>query len=155
MTTIEEIKRDFSFIEALTGNSECYMNSETFEGHGNLCDIYLNSYNGQLKQSQVDVFNEFKQNPKRYVSEIEQYISSTLTNLESSKVEEISNADLTFDIIEIPQDNIKYDLVLICGKTYKQFLFLKKNIDLRVEIKSGRINSIQRKGKWDSQKDNE
>jgi len=155
MITIEEIKRDFSFIEALTGNSECYMNSETFEGHGNFCDIYFNSFNRELKQSQVDAFNEFKQNPKKYVNEIEQYISSTLSNSESSKVEEISNADLTFDVIEIPQDNIKYDLVLICGKTYKQFLFFKKNIGLRVEIKSGRINSIQRKGKWDSQKDNE
>jgi len=153
--TIEEIKRDFTFIEALTGNSECYMNSETFEGHGNFCDIYFNSTNKQLLQSQIDVFNEFKKDLKKIVAEIEELISKNLSSTESSKSEEIGGAELTFDVIEIPQDNIKYDLVLVCGKTYKQFLFFKRNISFRVEIKSGQIYSMKRKGKWDSQTDNE
>jgi len=155
MITIEEIKRDFTFIEALTGNSECYMNSETFESHGNFCDIYFDSTNKELLQSQVDVFNKFKKDSKKYMTEIEELISKNLSNTESDKLKENSKADLIFEVIQIPQDKMKYDLVLICGKTYRQFLFIKKNISFRVEIKSGQIYSIKRKGKWDSLNDNE
>ncbi len=155
MITIEEIKRDFTFIEALTGNSECYMNSETFEGHGNFCDIYFDSTNKELLQSQVDVFNKFKKDSKKYVTEIEEFISKNLSSTKSEKLKEISKADLIFEVIQIPQDKMKYDLVLICGKTYRQFLFFKKKISFRVEIKSGQIFSIKRKGKWESLNDNE
>jgi hypothetical protein len=65
----------------------------------------------------------------------------------------IRQTKLTLDIIEIPYDNLKYDLVLVCSKTYKKFLFLTRNIDIRVEFKNGRIKSIQRKK--DTTEDNE
>ncbi|WP_461791421.1 hypothetical protein [Pedobacter sp.] len=153
MLTIEKIKKDFSYIKAWTGNSETYHDSPIFEGYGNLCDLYFKSKDKQIKQEQVDKYNEFKENFKSHLSDIEQYILSSLKNSEVNIENTIRQTKLTLDIIEIPFDNFKYDLVLVCGKTYKKFFFLTRNIDIRVEFKNGRIKSIQRKK--DTTEDNE
>jgi len=153
MLTIEKIKKDFSYIKAWTGNSEVYHDSPTFPGHGNLCDLYFKVKDKQIGQEQVDKYNEFRESFKKYLPEIERYILSTLTNSEINITDLISETRLTLDIIEIPFDESKFDLVLICGKTYKKFFFLTRNIDIRVEFKNGRIKSIQRKKDLDN--DNE
>ena len=70
---------------------------------------------------------------------------NSLKNSEVRLENSIRQSKLTFDMIEIPFDNLKYDLVLFCGKTYKKFFFLTRNIDIRVEFKNGQIKSIQRK----------
>lgn len=145
MLTIEKIKKDFSYIKAWTGNSETYHDSAIFEGYGNLCDLYFKSKDKQIKQEQVDKYNEFKENFKSYLPDIEKYIFSSLKNSEVNIENTIRQTRLTLDVIEIPFDNFKYDLVLVCGKTYKKFFFLTRNIDIRVEFKNGRIISIQRK----------
>ena len=41
MLTIEKIKKHFSYIKALTGNSEVYHDSLIFEGFGEMCDLYF------------------------------------------------------------------------------------------------------------------
>jgi len=153
MLTIDKIKRDFSYIKAWTGNSEVYHDSPVFQGYGNLCDLYFKSKDKQIKQEQVDKYNEFKENFKSYLPEIEKYILSSLKNSEMNLENTIRQTKLTLDIIEIPFDNFKYDLVLVCGKTFKKFFFLTRNIDIRVEFKNGRIKSIQRKK--DTTEDNE
>jgi hypothetical protein len=153
MLTIDKIKKDFSYIKAWTGNSEVYQDSPIFQGFGNLCDLYFKSKDKQLKQEQVDIYNKFRENFKNYLPEIERYILSSLKNSEVNLEGTIRQTKLTLDIIEIPFDNFKYDLVLVCGKTYKKFFFLTRNIDIRVEFKNGRIKSIQRKK--DTTEDNE
>ena len=153
MLTIEKIKSDFSHITAWTGNSEVFHDSLVFEGYGNLCDLYFKSKDKQIKQEQVDKYNEFKQNFKSYLPEIESYILSSLKNSESNLKEVIGQTRLMLDVIEMPYDNFKYDMVLVCGKTYKKFFFLTRNINIRVEFKSGRIKSVQRKK--DTTEDNE
>ena len=145
MLTIDKIQRDFSYIKAWTGNSEVFHDSTLFQGYGNLCDLYFKSKDKQIKQEQVEKYNEFKVNFKSYLSDIEKYILSSLKNSEVNLENTIRQSKLTLDIIEIPFDNFKYDLVLVCGKTYKKFFFLTRNIDIRVEFKNGRIKSIQRK----------
>lgn len=145
MVTIDKIKKDFSYLKAWTGNSEVYHDSTIFEGYGNLCDLYFKSKDKQLKQDQVDIYNGFRESFKNYLPEIERYILSSLKNSEVNLENTIRQTKLTLDIIEIPFDNSKYDLVLVCGKTYKKFFFLTRNIDIRVEFKNGRIKSIQRK----------
>ena len=145
MLTIDKIKRDFSYIKAWTGNSEVYHNSSIFEGYGNLCDLYFKTKDKQIKQEQVEKYNEFKQHFKSYLPDIEKYILNSLKNSEVRLENSIRQSKLTFDMIEIPFDNLKYDLVLVCGKTYKKFFFLTRNIDIRVECKNGQIKSIQRK----------
>ncbi len=45
------------------------------------------------------------------------------------------------------------DLVLICGKSYNGFLFLREEISVRVEFSNGSIQSMQRKR--DIMKDND
>ncbi len=153
MLTIEKIKKDFSYIKAWTGNSEVYHDSPVFQGYGNLCDLYFKTKDKQIKQEQVDKYNEFKQNFKSYLPEIEKYILSSLKNSEINLENKIRQTKLTLDIIEIPFENFKYDLVLVCGKAFKKFFFLTRNIDIRVEFKNGRIKSIQRKK--DTTEDNE
>lgn len=153
MLTIDKIKKDYSYIKALTGNSEVYHDSPIFEGYGEMCDLYIKSKDKQIRQEQVDKYNDFKENFKGYLPEIETYIFSSLKNSELNFENTIRQAILTLDIIEIPFDNFKYDLVLVCGKSYKKFFFLTKNIDVRVEFKNGRIKSIQRKK--DTTEDNE
>jgi len=153
MLTIDKIKRDFSYVKAWTGNSEVYHDSPIFQGYGNLCDLYFKSKDKQIKQEQVDKYNEFKESFKSYLPDIEKYILSSLKNSEMNLENTIRQTKLTLDIIEIPYDNFKYDLVLVCGKTYKKFFFLTRNIDIRVEFKNGRIKSIQRKK--DTTEDNE
>lgn len=145
MLTIEKIKSDFSYVKAWTGNSETYHDSPIFEGYGNLCDLYFRTQYMRIKQEQVDKYNEFRENFKNYLPEIESYILSSLRVSEFNLKDKIKQTKLTLDIIEVPFDNIKYDLVLICGKTYKKFFFLTRNIDIRVEFKNGQIKSMQRK----------
>lgn len=144
MLTLDKIKIDFTYIKAWTGNSECYQGTDQFVGHGNFCDLYFRSKNKIVTQKQVEIFNNFKVNFEKYVSEIERYIKDNLTSIELNKLDEIRKNTLSFDILEIPQDNYKYDMVLVCGKTFRQLFLLKKNIDLRVEFQSGKIKSIKR-----------
>lgn len=145
MLNIEKIKKNFSYIKARTGNSEVYHDSPIFEGYGKFCDLYFKSKDKKLKQEQVDKFNDFKENFKSYLPEIDRFILSSLKNSEVNLEDTIRKSKLTLDIIEVPYDNFKYDLVLVCGKTYKKFIFLTRNIDIRVEFINGRIKSIQRK----------
>ncbi len=149
MLTIEKIKKDFSYIKAWTGNSETYHYSPIFEGYGNMCDLYLRAQDKHIKQEQVDKYNEFRESFKNYLPEIESYILSSLRNSEFHLKDMIKQTKLTLDIIEVPFDIFRYDLVLICGKTYKKFFFLTRNIDIRVEFKNGRIKSMQRKKRHD------
>ncbi len=152
MLTIQNIISDFTFINTLTGNSESFHNIEIFSGHGNFCDLYFVSKNKEVKKEQIDTYNKFKQNFKDYLPKIEHKILNSLTNSEMNKEDEIKNSILYFDVIQIPQDNLKYDLVLVCSKTYKKLFFINKTIILRVEFKNENIVSIQRS--TDSTKEN-
>lgn len=153
MLTLEKIKSGFSYIKARTGNSETYHDSPIFEGYGNLCDLYFNAQGKNIKQDQVDKYNEFRKDFKNYLPEIERYILNSLRSSELNLKDIIEQTELTLDIIEVPFDNFKYDLVLVCGKTFKKLFFLTRNINIRVEFKNGRIKSIQRKK--DTTEDNE
>jgi len=153
MLTIDKIKKDFSYIKAWTGNSEVYHDSPIFEGYGNLCDLYFKSNDKKIKQEQVDKYNEFRERFKNYIPEIEIYILNSLKNSEINIREQIQETTLTLDVIEIPFDNYKYDLVLVCSKTYKKFYVLKETIAIRVEFKNGKIKTIKRKK--DTTEDNE
>jgi len=117
MLTIEKIKNDYSYIEAWSGNSETYHDSPIFEGYGNFCDLYLRAQNQHVKQEQVDKYNEFRESFKNYLPEIESYILSSLRNSEFHLKDIIKQKKLTLDIIEVPFDSFRYELVLICGKT--------------------------------------
>lgn len=145
MLTIHKIKTDFLYKGSLKGDSGLYYNSFVFEGYGNFCDVYFKSRNKYINQEQVDKYNDFKTDFKKYLPEIELYILSSLKRSEISIKEEINKSKLTFDVIEIPLNVFKYDFVLVCGKTYKKFFFITRSIDIRVEFKNGIIKSIQRK----------
>jgi hypothetical protein len=153
MLTIEKIKENFSYIQTWTGNSESYHDSTIFEGYGEMCDLYFKSIDKQIKQEQVDKYNDFKVNYTKYLPEIEEHIISTIKKSEVILKNTINQAKLFIDVIEIPFDNFKYDMVVVYSKTYNRFIFLTRNIDIRVEFKNGLIKSIQRKN--ETTEDNE
>jgi len=144
MLTIESIRNEFSFILAMIGETETYFGTETFPGHGNFCEVYFNTLYKGLLQEQVDIFNNFKRNYKKYLTEIEQQFSDSLSAFELSKLVDSRNSALLFDVIVISQGHPKYDMILVCGKRIKTFLFFKKNLDFRVEFKDGIIISAKR-----------
>ena len=78
---------------------------------------------------------------------------NSLNNSEINLNDSISSTTLVLEILEIPYDSFKYDMVLICSKSYKKFFFIKRSINIRVEIKNEKIKSIQRK--TDTSIDNE
>lgn len=140
MLTLTKIKSKFTLV-----SNAFYHGIDKFPGHGKFCDVYFVCKNKLITQKQVDIYNDFKNNYKSHIPEIEQYIQNHLKRSEHNKSELIKASTLTFDVIEIQQDIYKYDMVLVCRKTFKQFLFFKKNISVRVEFKNGRIKSIKRK----------
>ncbi len=146
MLSIENIKTDFSCIHALSEGHATYHNSVVFEGHGDMTDIYFECKNDEINQGQVDSYNQFVSSHKRHMKEIEQYILDQLTSMEIKRVDKIQNAVLRIDVINIPYDDTKYDLVLFCGKWYSGFLFLREEIEVRVEFRNGAIQSMRRKG---------
>jgi hypothetical protein len=142
MLTLETMKKDYGFVK---GGSQCYHNMEVFDGFGKFCDVYFNCENGQVKEEQISIYNTFKAGLKKYANEIEVYIQSSLTTSEQKKPARINEAVLQFNVVDVPFENPKYDLILICGKDYKGFLGMRNEISIRVEIKDGSIQSIQRK----------
>ncbi len=145
MISTEKIKTNFSFIPAWFGDTQVYHDTDVFEEHGDFCDLYFKSVDKEIKEEQVDIYSKFKNYFKNYVDEIEVFINNNLTYFETNKLDEIKRSILFFDVIEVPFDNSKYDLVLVCGKTYKTFPFRKKSISIRIEFKNGQILSIRRK----------
>ncbi len=143
MLTIETIKSEFSYTKALIGNSESYHNTDEFLGHGDFCDIYFNSKNEILLQTQVDTYNDFKINYSKYSSEIEKFILDNLNPSQQRQIENIKDSILFFDVVSIPQETVKYDMVLVCSKSYKHLMFFTKNISVRVEFNNRKIKSIK------------
>lgn len=137
----------------MDGNPVVYHVSPIFEGYGNFCDLYFKAKKKEIKQEQLDKYNEFRVHFRNYLPKIEMYILNSLKDSEINLRDQIRETALKLDVIEIPFDNFKYDLVLICGKTYKKFYFLERDINLRVEFKNGKIKSIRRKK--DTIEDNE
>jgi hypothetical protein len=145
MLTTEIIRNEFSYVKAWTGDAEAYHNAEVYDGYSNLCDLYFKSGNKDIKEEQIAVYNLFRTHLGAYLSEVENHLLENPGSFEKHKAEEIRNAALTLDIIEVPYDNGKYDLVFVCSKTYKNFLFFKQEINVRIELRHGKIQSIQRK----------
>lgn len=142
----QQVKRDFEHTKRKTGNDEVYhkvMKSD-FAEYGGFCDLYVDAVNGQIETSKVVLLNDFVANYKTFIPEILDYLNNSLNPFEKKIKWLIDRAKFTIDVIDIPAENSKYDLVMICGKSYN-FFFVKGEIALRVEFKDNAIKSIQRK----------
>lgn len=142
MQTIETIKAEFH----LTKLGDTYHNSVVFPGHGDMCDVYFQSSDGELRQEQVDSYNQLLSSYKRHLETVDRYIFDNLSSSETKRTELIRDAELRMDVLDIPYDNPKYDCVLFCGKSYRGFLFSRQNIDVRIEFRNGAIQSVRRNG---------
>lgn len=145
MNTIEKIKQEYSFIEAITGNTSCYQNSIKYEGHGEFCDVYFNSDQGELLQSQIDRYTEFENKYQKYLPEIKNSFLPFFSTTNQTKINLGSYDLINFDVIEVPYKNAEYDLMLVCSIRIRKLLLFKKEVCLHVKIKNGRINGVERK----------
>lgn len=136
---MEKIQREFS------RHGSFYFAEVVYDSNRKFYDLYIKFNQNEISQNQIEKVNNLNKNREDYINEIEQYLLSTLTKAEQKKETQIKNTKLNVDLIEIQDENKKYDLILICGKHYEYFGFLKKDIGIRVEIKEGKIKSIERK----------
>ncbi|WP_294669589.1 hypothetical protein [uncultured Fluviicola sp.] len=142
MLTLETLMSDYSLVGP--ENSKSYIKTQMFDGLGGECDVYFGSEKGKVKEEQIATYNFFKDGYKKYITEIDLYIQSSFDKSEQKRAAKINDTALRFDVIDIPFENEKYDLLLLCGKSYNGFLGLRNEISVRIEIKSGNITLIQR-----------
>lgn len=142
MFTIEKVKKDFKLSKTISfkENKGSYTETltEQFSDFGCFCDIYIQEFENEILQNQIDTFNYFLDNFKSYLAQINAFVFSNLKSFERN-----TENQLVFDVIFIPQNNSKYDLVLVCGKKIN-FLLFNKQITLRIEFKDNFIKSIKR-----------
>lgn len=153
MLTKKIIESEFSFVDSIFGNAESYCGTDIFDQHGDSCDIYFSSMNRNVTQTQIEIYNSFKKGFKKYLPEIEKYIIHKNNPSQEKLSNSIRDSILCFDVVHVPQNNPKYDLVLICSKTIKRFLWFKSNMPIRVEIRNECIISIKTTN--DTTRDNE
>jgi len=145
MYTIETFKTEFDFNEGKHGNSNFYHNMKPVEGHGDFCDVYIGSNeNGDVLQSQVDAYNHFLKKHNSYLNEL---MDIFLPCFSSSDQEKILNGENTiyFDVIDIPYGNDEFDLLACSRMSVKKILWSKKEVNMDVKFKNGKIISTERK----------
>jgi len=143
MLTKKIIESEFSFVESLIGNGQSYCGTDNFDQHGDSCDIYFSSVNRTVTQTQIEIYNSFKKGFKKYLPEIEKFLIQKKKQSQEKISNSIRDSILYFDVVHVPQNDPKYDLVLVCSKTFKRFLWFKSDISIRVEIRNESIISMK------------
>ncbi len=149
--TLEKVQREFERHRSFYFAEVVYNKNEKFY------DLYIKFNQNEISLNQIEKVNNLNKKMEEYISEIEQYLLTTLTKTERKKETQIKNTKLNIDVVEIQSEDQKYDLILICGKQYEYLGFFKKDIGIRAEIKDGKIKSIERKSntlKANSNKEN-
>lgn len=142
MLTKENVESEFSLVESIFGNLRNYHKEVEFIGHKNSCDVYF-MCEVKPTQKQIDLLNDFIENQIIKLEEIEKVILKNLNFYNSKRVDNIKNSKLFLDVISVPQNNLKYDFVVVCSKIYKTMFVFNKTISLRIEYKNGQIKTAQ------------
>ena len=121
MLTLETFKTEFAPVHSPAGVPPSYHNSVVFPGHGDMCDVYFDSIDGEVTQKQIDCYNQFLSSCKRHLEQVDRYILDNLSSSETKRVDNIRNAVLRMDVIDIKYDNPKYDFLVLYGKSYNGF----------------------------------
>lgn len=134
---IEEIKTNFAFV----GDST-YHNSIQIGRNGQMCDIFIESSNGNINPEQIVVYNQFIENHSTILNTVQHYLIDNLLQKFENQKSEVRDVKLVPEIINVPFSQENNDLVLVFGIKLKWFLFLKKDYGFRVELKQGKIQSL-------------
>lgn len=137
--TLEKVKRKF------TRHKSFYFAEVVYDKNEKFFDLYIKLNQNEIYQKQIEVYNELNKNIEKYILEVDDYLKSTLSSSERKKEPELNNKKLNIDVVEIQENSNNFDAVFVCGKQYKYFGFFKKDIGIRVEIKDGKIKSMERK----------
>lgn len=122
-----------------------YFSEIIYDGNNRFFDLYLNVGTKGISENHIKTYNELIDNLNEYLTKISAYIKSTYTNSEKKKAPELNNKNLNIEVVQITENNKKFDAVIVCGKEYKKLGIFKKYIGIRTEIKDGRIITMERK----------
>lgn len=141
----------FHYVNSIFGNLENYhMQIKLFPTSEDEIDLYFKSKDKNIQAYQLETFNDFIKLFKG--DEIEKTFMNSFSKNEENLYEKGRISKTYYEILQVPYRNTNYDLILVCSKEYKRFLFSKKQISIRIEFKNGKINSFERKS--DTTKEN-
>lgn len=107
-----------------------------------MCDIFIESSNGNINPEQIVVYNQFIENHSTILNTVQHYLIDNLLQKFENQKSEVRDVKLVPEIINVPFSQENNDLVLVFGIKLKWFLFLKKDYGFRVELKQGKIQSL-------------
>lgn len=140
MISIEEIKKDFKYIEDRE-NGDFYAGSWSTTRQNSKFELYFNAKFKEIEQTQIENFELFMKNQAEIATEIESIIKSKISENPTKDSDKVLNGILEFDIVSVLQSGGEYDIELICSKNYETFL-LKKRVDYVVAIRKGKIKEF-------------
>jgi hypothetical protein len=140
--TVNNIEKEFTLVESIFGDLKNYHREIEYMGFGKFCDVYL-MCEEKPNKNQIDILNKFNENYKEKLAEIDKLIIKKKNLTDSEQIEKIKNSMLYLDVIFIPEKNPKYEMVIVCSKTYKSMYIFKKTINIRIEYKNGQIKSSE------------
>jgi hypothetical protein len=116
-------------VESIFGDLKNYHREIEYLGFGMFCDVYL-MCKEKPNKNQIDILNEFNENYKEKLAEVDKLIIKKMNFTDSEQIEKIKNSMLHLDLISIPEKNPKYEMVIFFSKTYKSMYKFKKTINI-------------------------
>ncbi len=142
--TLENFKYKFDYISSPNENTEFYhTSSKLLDSFNYYTDIYFRTENKIININQIETFLKFYTHLDSI--EIEKIFLSNYTENEKQLYRNGSISNTFFEVIEIQINNTNFDMVLICSKKYRNFIFFKKEISLRIEFLNNKIQTAKRK----------
>lgn len=143
---LRKIKKEFQSFNSF------YFSEINYGNDGRFFDLYFQKNEKGITESQVVTYNMLIESLNKHLTKINSYIKNNYTTYELKKSNKLNRIKLDISVVEILSNNQDFDSVVICGKQYRLFGFLKRDIGVRVELKNGRIKSMERKA--DTTKEN-
>lgn len=101
------------------------------------CDVYFDI----LSQKHIDILDDFVLDLIKNVDKINNELITYLNIVDLKKIDKFLNDILRIEIIKIPQDTSSYDLVIVCSKMTKFFIF-NINKSYAIEFKNKNVIKI-------------
>ena len=142
--SLNDIYTSFDYIKSISGKTENYHSQKALNKNGEfLTEIYFESKEKSINQTQIDIYNEFIKAFNLNI--IEELFLNVLTE---SEVELFSKGKISqtfIEIIQVPFEKTNFDIVLVCSKEYKLLFRRKKYISLRKNFTSDEVQEMSKK----------
>lgn len=137
------IYQQFDYIKSPDETKEQYHSyANLFKDSKEKTDIYFESGEKKIKEAQIEVFKRFIQSFE--VADLEAFFKVTYSDKEFTYYHKGKISRTYLEVISLPFETDRFDLILICSKEYRQSLINKKTISIRFELLNNKIKSAER-----------